>query len=159
MACHCLLYNLESLRLSLQAPPQHLHSKPWTISRRRFHRGYTNRVLNRVHERGQSTTPCWSSGNIGRSHGAGARALLYRRAARSLKSGVGHVRQCRSWEKLERWARSHNACYEYVNQTVEDLFTERRWRRYLGKCRPMRSCRRFDWAGGWKCRFYGLKHW
>ena len=45
----------------------------------------------------------------------------YSTATRSPESGVGQVRQCRSWEKLERWARGHNACYKYVNQTVEDL--------------------------------------
>lgn len=28
---------------------------------------------------------------------------------------------CRSWEKLEEWARGYNSCYAYVNQTSEDL--------------------------------------
>ena len=34
------------------------------------------------------------------------------------ESGVGQVRQCRSWEGLESWARKYNACYRFVNQTA-----------------------------------------
>jgi len=37
------------------------------------------------------------------------------------ESGVGQVRMCRSWEKLEDWARVYDSCYAYVNQTSEDL--------------------------------------
>ena len=39
------------------------------------------------------------------------------------ESGVGQYRQCRSWDKLEVWAKQYNACYRYVNQTatVEEL--------------------------------------
>jgi len=28
-------------------------------------------------------------------------------------SGIGQVRMCRDWGKLERWAREHSACYKY----------------------------------------------
>ena len=82
-------------------------------------------------------------------------------ATRSPESGMGQVRQCRSWEKLERWARRHNACYSIstrrwricrrfnASSTVHGIHRiERRWRGYLGKCRAMRSCCGFDWAGG-----------
>jgi len=37
------------------------------------------------------------------------------------ESGVGQVRMCRSWEKLEEWAKGYNSCYAYVNQTSGDL--------------------------------------
>ncbi|QSZ35664.1 hypothetical protein DSL72_006786 [Monilinia vaccinii-corymbosi] len=33
-------------------------------------------------------------------------------------SGMGQVRMCRSWEKLEEWAKKYNSCYRYVNQTA-----------------------------------------
>ncbi|APA08408.1 predicted protein [Sclerotinia sclerotiorum 1980 UF-70] len=33
-------------------------------------------------------------------------------------SGMGQVRMCRSWEKLEQWAKQYNSCYRYVNQTA-----------------------------------------
>ena len=34
------------------------------------------------------------------------------------ESGVGQIRQCRDWGKLERWARQYNACYHFINQTA-----------------------------------------
>ncbi|KUJ19152.1 uncharacterized protein LY89DRAFT_612685, partial [Mollisia scopiformis] len=37
------------------------------------------------------------------------------------ESGVGQMRMCRSWDKLDEWAEKYNSCYAYVNQTSEDL--------------------------------------
>jgi len=34
------------------------------------------------------------------------------------ESGVGQLRQCRDWGKLESWAREYNACYRFINQTA-----------------------------------------
>lgn len=34
-------------------------------------------------------------------------------------TGMGQVRQCRSWDKLEEWARQYNSCYRFVNQTSD----------------------------------------
>lgn len=34
-------------------------------------------------------------------------------------SGMGQVRMCRNWEKLEDWAKQYNACYRYINQTAD----------------------------------------
>lgn len=45
----------------------------------------------------------------------------YSTATKSPESGMGQVRQCRSWDKLEKWARHYNSCYKFVNQTAEDL--------------------------------------
>ena len=28
-------------------------------------------------------------------------------------SGLGQVRMCRSWDKLETWAKEHSACYQF----------------------------------------------
>jgi len=33
-------------------------------------------------------------------------------------SGMGQIRMCRSWDKLEEWAKKYNSCYRYVNQTA-----------------------------------------
>ena len=33
-------------------------------------------------------------------------------------TGMGQIRYCRSWEKLEEWAEQYNACYRYINQTA-----------------------------------------
>ncbi|KAL8830370.1 MAG: hypothetical protein Q9191_001480 [Dirinaria sp. TL-2023a] len=36
-------------------------------------------------------------------------------------SGLGQVRMCRDWKKLERWAEEHSACYRYRPvETLED---------------------------------------
>ncbi|KAI0398552.1 hypothetical protein F5Y17DRAFT_8323 [Xylariaceae sp. FL0594] len=32
-------------------------------------------------------------------------------------TGLDQVRQCRSWDRLEAWARQHTACYRYINAT------------------------------------------
>ncbi|KAI1165518.1 hypothetical protein F5B18DRAFT_609907 [Nemania serpens] len=32
-------------------------------------------------------------------------------------TGMNQVRTCRSWEKLEAWARQYTACYRYINAT------------------------------------------
>lgn len=45
----------------------------------------------------------------------------YSTASAAPESGVGQVRRCRSWAELERWARRYNACFRYVNQTLESL--------------------------------------
>jgi hypothetical protein len=34
-------------------------------------------------------------------------------------SGVMQTRQCRSWDKLEAWARDHTACYRDIGRDVE----------------------------------------
>ncbi|KAF2661089.1 hypothetical protein K491DRAFT_754275 [Lophiostoma macrostomum CBS 122681] len=34
------------------------------------------------------------------------------------ESGVGQIRQCRDWSRLESWAEKHNACYHFINQTA-----------------------------------------
>lgn len=34
------------------------------------------------------------------------------------ESGVGQVRMCRDWDRLEAWAHQYNACYRFINQTA-----------------------------------------
>ncbi|KAL2001276.1 hypothetical protein VTN02DRAFT_1965 [Thermoascus thermophilus] len=34
--------------------------------------------------------------------------------------GMDEVRQCRSWSKLEAWARSRSACFGYINETGDE---------------------------------------
>lgn len=43
----------------------------------------------------------------------------YSTKSKSPGSGMGQVRQCRSWDKLEEWARQYNSCYRSVNQTSD----------------------------------------
>ena len=45
----------------------------------------------------------------------------YSTESRVPETGVGQVRMCRSWDKLEQWARQYNACYKFVNQTARDF--------------------------------------
>lgn len=45
----------------------------------------------------------------------------YSTESKSPGSGMGQVRQCRSWDKLEEWARQYNACFRYINQTSATL--------------------------------------
>ncbi|KAI1303856.1 hypothetical protein F5Y03DRAFT_407166 [Xylaria venustula] len=33
-------------------------------------------------------------------------------------TGLDQIRMCRSWDKLEEWARQYTACYRYINQTA-----------------------------------------
>lgn len=33
------------------------------------------------------------------------------------ETGHGQYRQCRSWDKLETWAKQYNSCYRYINET------------------------------------------
>ncbi|OTB02919.1 hypothetical protein M426DRAFT_322163 [Hypoxylon sp. CI-4A] len=33
-------------------------------------------------------------------------------------TGLNQMRMCRSWDKLEEWARQYTACYRYINQTA-----------------------------------------
>jgi hypothetical protein len=35
-------------------------------------------------------------------------------------NGIGQMRQCRDWSKLEAWAKTHHACFRYGNFLVED---------------------------------------
>jgi hypothetical protein len=36
-------------------------------------------------------------------------------------SGIGQVRMCKDWGRLEKWAVEHSACYKYkVGTTTED---------------------------------------
>lgn len=43
-------------------------------------------------------------------------------------SGIGQIRQCRSWSKLEEWARARPACWRFtgsqlhMNMSVEDRY-------------------------------------
>ena len=34
------------------------------------------------------------------------------------ESGYGQQRKCRSWDKLEAWAKQFNSCYRYVNESA-----------------------------------------
>ncbi|MCJ1383298.1 hypothetical protein MMC17_006411 [Xylographa soralifera] len=36
------------------------------------------------------------------------------------ENGVGQQRQCRDWSKLTTWAKSHNACYRYLNASADE---------------------------------------
>jgi hypothetical protein len=43
--------------------------------------------------------------------------------------GEGQQRQCRDWGKLKAWAKTHNACFAYVNETqgVKSMFDRYKW--------------------------------
>ena len=45
----------------------------------------------------------------------------YSTESRVPETGMGQIRMCRSWDKLEQWARQYNACYKFVNQTARDF--------------------------------------
>lgn len=45
----------------------------------------------------------------------------YSTETRVPETGVGQVRMCRSWDRLEEWAARYNACYKFVNQTAGDF--------------------------------------
>ncbi|KAG9604954.1 hypothetical protein KCU77_g1031, partial [Aureobasidium melanogenum] len=36
------------------------------------------------------------------------------------ETGHGQLRRCRNWDKLNDWAKQHNACYRYINETSRD---------------------------------------
>lgn len=42
----------------------------------------------------------------------------YTTSDRQPVSGIGQERQCRDWDKLERWAQENTACYKYLNYTL-----------------------------------------
>lgn len=44
------------------------------------------------------------------------------------ESGIGQVRQCRSWEGLQGWAQRYNACYRFINQTASGFPNVLRYR-------------------------------
>ena len=43
--------------------------------------------------------------------------------------GQGQQRQCRDWNKLEKWAERQNACFSYINETqgVKSMFDRYKW--------------------------------
>ena len=36
-----------------------------------------------------------------------------------MESGVGQMRMCRSWDKLQEWAVQHTACFRYTDEDIE----------------------------------------
>ena len=36
-----------------------------------------------------------------------------------MESGVGQMRICRSWDKLQDWAKQHTACFKYTDEDIE----------------------------------------
>lgn len=45
---------------------------------------------------------------------------LYTTNSRIPANGIGQVRKCKDWSKLESWAKEHTACYRYGNFVAED---------------------------------------
>ena len=42
-------------------------------------------------------------------------------------SGIGQLRQCRDWNKLEAWAKKHSGCWRYVDVTWDNGSELMRW--------------------------------
>ena len=45
---------------------------------------------------------------------------LYESNSRRPDIGIGQVRRCRDWSRLQAWAREHHSCYRYGDFVVED---------------------------------------
>lgn len=45
---------------------------------------------------------------------------LYTDNTRHSTNGIGQMRQCRDWGKLEAWAKTHTACFRYGNFVVDE---------------------------------------
>ncbi|MCJ1451722.1 hypothetical protein MMC28_002062 [Mycoblastus sanguinarius] len=53
-------------------------------------------------------------------------------------SGLGQVRQCRDWNRLEAWAEEHTACFRYINSTDPNFDTLERYK-FCPKDSPYRE--------------------
>ena len=42
---------------------------------------------------------------------------MYTSPYANASTGLGQLRKCRSWDKLQEWAEEHTACFAYVNET------------------------------------------
>ena len=40
----------------------------------------------------------------------------YQTPTKTPDSGVGQMRMCRDWDKLEAWAKQYNSCWNYVDE-------------------------------------------
>jgi hypothetical protein len=63
------------------------------------------------------------------------------------KSGIGQVRMCKDWSKLEEWAREKTACWKHVGSDKEEGFRELDRYRFCPKGHEFEEVSQTKWLG------------